>query len=313
MEQAHLEEFVAHLQTQDLSRYTVDGYRRNVEWFFAWLKEQIGRDMPLAEVTTFDVQRYREHLIDAGRKPSTINRRVAALRAFFGWAAEQGHSATNPTAGIKSVQHKRRAPKGLNKQQVYLLQRQAAARRQLAEVQAGKDTEGKQRITPAVVLARRDEAILSLLVYTGLRLGELVDLRMRDVEINARSGKACVYGKGRGKKYREVPLHVEARKSLRAYMEVRPEGGSEDDYLFLSQRGPLRERGVQFRLKEIGEEAGVKVTPHILRHTFATRLLREAGVDLVTTSTLMGHESVTTTAIYTQPTEADLEEAVKGL
>lgn len=131
--------------------------------------------MPLAEVTTFDVQRYRDHLIDAGRKPSTINRRIAALRAFFAWAAEQDHTAIDPAAGIKSIQHKRRAPKGLSKQQVYLLQRQAAARRQLAEVQAGKDTEGQQRITPAVVLARRDEAILAVLIYAGLRVGELVN------------------------------------------------------------------------------------------------------------------------------------------
>jgi len=259
--------------------------------------------MPLAEVTTFDVQRYRDHLIDAGHKPSTINRRLAALRAFFAWAAEQDHTAINPAAGIKSIQHKRRAPKGLSKQQVYLLQRQAAARRQLAEALAGQQT-----VTPAVVLARRDEAILAVLIYTGLRVGELVNLRLRDVEINARSGKVCVYGKGRGKKYREVPLHVEARKALEAYLDVRP--GNEDEYLFFSQRGPLKERGVQFRLQQIGEEAKVEVTPHKLRHTFASQLLREAGVDLVTTSTLLGHESVNTTAIYTQPTEADLEAAV---
>lgn len=170
MKQARLDEFVTHLRTRDLSRYTVTGYRRNVAWFFAWLKEQTGRDMPLAEVTTFDLQRYRDHLIDAGRKPSTINRRLAALRAFFAWAAEQDHTAINPAAGIKSIQHKRRAPKGLSKQQVYLLQRHAAARRQLAEALAGQQT-----VTPAVVLPRWDEAILSLLVYTGLRVSELVD------------------------------------------------------------------------------------------------------------------------------------------
>jgi len=311
MEQAYLDQFITHLRMQDRSRHTVDGYRRNVEWFFAWLQEQTGRDIPLGEVTTFDVQRYRNHLIDAGRKPATINRRIAALRAFFAWAVGAGHIAASPATGIKFVRHERRAPKGLSKQQVYLLQRQAAARRQLAEAQAGQDADGQQVVTPAVIMARRDEAILSLLVYTGLRVSELVNLRVRDVVLNARSGKVCVYGKGRGKKYREVPLHAEARKALRAYLEVRPE--SEDEHLFLGQRGALRERGVQFRLAEIGEEAGVRVTPHVLRHTFATRLLREAGVDLVTTSTLLGHESVATTAIYTQPTEADLEEAVERL
>ncbi len=72
-------------------------------------------------------------------------------------------------------------------------------------------------------------------------------------------------------------------------------------------------RGVQQRLEKIGDAADVKVTPHILRHTFATRLLREAQVDIVTTSNLMGHENITTTTIYTQPTEADLEKAVAKL
>jgi len=102
------------------------------------------------------------------------------------------------------------------------------------------------------------QAILSLLVYTGLRVSELVDLRLRDVEINARSGKVCVYRKGRGKKYREVPLHVEARKAVQAYLELRPGPKSEDDYLLLGQRGPLRERGVQFRLEDIARKKAQK-------------------------------------------------------
>ena len=89
------------------------------------------------------------------------------------------------------------------------------------------------------------------------------------------------------------------------YWEVRPE--AQGDSLFLGQRG------VQMRLTALGEAAGVEVTLHTLRHTFATRLLREAGADLVTVAALMGHSSVATTAIYTQPSEVDLVEAVEGL
>jgi integrase/recombinase XerC len=89
------------------------------------------------------------------------------------------------------------------------------------------------------------------------------------------------------------------------YWEVCPE--AQGDSLFLGQRG------VQMRLTALGEAAGVAVTPHILRHTFATRLLREAGADLVTVAALLGHSSVATTAIYTQPSEADMVEAVEGL
>jgi site-specific recombinase XerD len=83
--------------------------------------------------------------------------------------------------------------------------------------------------------------------------------------------------------------------------------------LFLGQRGPLGVRGIQMRLRALGEAAGVEVTPHRLRHTFATRLLREAKADLVTVAALLGHASIATTAIYTRLSEAALERAVEGL
>lgn len=106
-------------------------------------------------------------------------------------------------------------------------------------------------------------------------------------------------------------MHKEARRALSAYLKVRP--AEQGDRLFLGQRGPLGARGIQMRLAALGETAKVKVTPHVLRHTFATRLLREAEADLVTVSALLGHSNVATTAIYTQPGEADLVEAVEGL
>jgi integrase/recombinase XerC len=116
---------------------------------------------------------------------------------------------------------------------------------------------------------------------------------------------------GKGRKYREVPLHKEARQALAAYLKARP--ADEDDHLFLGQRGPLGARGIQMQLTALGQAAGVAVTPHVLRHTFATRLLREAGADLVTVASLMGHASIATTQIYTQPGEADQIKAVEKL
>ncbi len=98
---------------------------------------------------------------------------------------------------------------------------------------------------------------------------------------------------------------------MEAYLAVRP--ADRGMTLFLGQRGPLGARGIQFRLAALGEAAGVAVTPHLLRHTFATRLLREAKADLVTVAALLGHSSVATTAIYTQPSEEDLSQAVAGL
>ncbi|MEA3341335.1 MAG: tyrosine-type recombinase/integrase, partial [Chloroflexota bacterium] len=203
---------------------------------------------------------------------ATVNRRLAGLRAFFEWAVGVGRAASNPATDVNGVRQDRRVPKALDAQEVYRLQREAAAQRQLAEAQAGGEA------TPATVYARRDEALLNLILYTGLRVGEVTALKLGDVTLNERSGRVIVRS-GKGRKYREVPLHKEARKASRAYLEVR-EG--EGDSFFLGQRGTLKERGMQMRLAALGKDAGVTVTPHVLRHTFATRLLREADADLVT-------------------------------
>jgi site-specific recombinase XerD len=300
-----VKEFVAQLQAQDASPHTVSAYRRDVSAFFTWLAEQIGQEASPIQVTTFDVQKYRDHLVALGRKPATVNRRLAALRAFFAWVVEDGQVASNPATDVKGVRQARKVPKALSQQEVYKLQRTTAARRQLAEAKAGDGG-----VTPTMVSARRDEALLNLLLYTGLRVGEAASLQVADVVLNERSGKVIVRS-GKGRKYREVPLHREARQALRAYLEVRSQ--EQSDGLFLGQRGSLGTRGIQMRLAALGEAAGVEVTPHVLRHTFGTRLLREADADLVTVAALLGHSSVATTAIYTQPGEADLAEAVEGL
>jgi len=221
-----------------------------------------------------------------------------------------GRIVTNPAGEVKGLRQGRRTPRALDAQEVYRLQRTAAARRQLAEAKAGPGL-----VTPTLVDAVRDEALLNLLLYTGLRVSEAAALRVEDVVLNERSGKVIVRS-GKGRRYREVPLHREARRALAAYLAVRSgdrAGDPCDRPLFLGQRGPLGARGIQMRLAALGEAAGVAVTPHVLRHTFATRLLRQAKADLVTVATLLGHESVATTAIYTQPGEADMLKAVEGV
>jgi integrase/recombinase XerC len=305
-----LDEFAAHLRAQDANPHTVNAYCGDVAAFFAWLAQQIGHAVPPVEVTAFDVQRYRDHLVAQGRKPAGVNRRLASLRAFFAWTVQSGQAASNPAGDVKGLRQARRTPKALDTQEVYRLQRTAAAQRQVAEAKAGKGN-----VTPTVVTARRDEALLTLLLYTGLRVGEAAALTVADVTLNERSGKVVVRS-GKGRKYREIPLHKEVRRVLADYLEVRSnddQGDPDGRPLFLGQRGALGTRGIQMQLAALGEAAGVAVTPHVLRHTFATRLLREAGADLVTVAALLGHESVATTALYTQPGEADLVKAVEEL
>jgi len=299
-----LDDFVTYLQTRDASSHTINAYRNDVAAFFAWLSDQVGAEVPLVEVTPFDIQKYRDALVVHGRRPAGINRRLAALRTFFAWAVQTGHISTNPAGEMKGLRQDQRTPRALSAQEVYRLQRTAAARRQLAEAKAGSS------ITPTLMNAVRDEALLNLLLYTGLRVSEAAALQVEDVMLNERSGKVIVRS-GKGHKYREVPLHREARRVLAAYLEVR--GEESGSALFLGQRGPLGVRGIQMRLQALGKMAGVKLTPHRLRHSFATRLLREAKADLVSVAELLGHSSIATTAIYTRPSEADLEQAVEGL
>ncbi|MBU0491930.1 MAG: tyrosine-type recombinase/integrase [Chloroflexi bacterium] len=192
---------------------------------------------------------------------------------LFGWAVQTGQITTNPAAAVPRVRQARRTPQALSASEVYQLQRTAASQRQLAEAQAGPD-----HITAAVVKARRDEALLNLFLYTGLRVGEVAALKTTDVVLGERSGKVVVRS-GRGRQYREVPLHQAARHALAAYLAVRP--ADRGDSLFQGRRGPLAARGIQMRLAALGKAAQVDVTPHVLRHTLATRLLREVEADLV--------------------------------
>lgn len=299
-----LERFTTYLQEQDRSPHTVAAYTQDVAVFFTWLDTKTGKELAPVNVTVFDVQKYREHLLALGRKPAGLNRRLASLRTFFAWAMANDLATTNPAAPVQGQSEVRRPPKALSAQEVYRLQRTAAEQRQLAVAKADG------AITPTVITAWRDEALLNLLLYTGLRVGEAAALRLDDLILGERSGKVVVRS-GKGRKYRELPLHKEARQALAAYLKMRPNG--EDDHLFLGQRGPLGSRGIQMQMAALGKAAEVAVTPHVLRHTFGTRLLREAGTDLVTVAALMGHASIATTQIYTQPGEADMIRAVDKL
>ncbi len=158
---------------------------------------------------------------------------------------------------------------------------------------------------------KRDLAILELLRHTGLRVSELTALRLSDIEMSDRKGVVTVRS-GNGNKYRVVPLNADVRNVMQQYLAVRP--AVQDDRRFLSQKGGgLGNQAIEQLVSNYARQAGLEdVTPHTLRHTFGKQLL-DSGVDLVTVSTLLGHERLETTAIYTQPSPRDLERAVQKL
>jgi site-specific recombinase XerD len=157
----------------------------------------------------------------------------------------------------------------------------------------------------------RDAAIIETLANTGLRVGELAELTLADVEISERKGMVTVRS-GKGVKYRQVPLNADARRAISGYLQARPQ--SAETSLFLGQRDePLTPSAVWRVVKKYGQRAGLTISPHTLRHTFGTRLVRTSGIDLVTVAAMMGHESLDTTAIYSQPTAEDMANAVEKL
>jgi integrase/recombinase XerC len=155
---------------------------------------------------------------------------------------------------------------------------------------------------------QRDLAIIQLMLGSGLRISETAALKVSDLELNDRSGWVHIRT-GKGMKSRSIPLSVHVRKALQAYLRERSDEDEED--VFLGQRGPLSEWGIHAIVKKYAYQARLEdVTAHTLRHSFAKKLV-DSSTSLDQVATLLGHESLDTTRIYTQPSERDLEQAVQ--
>lgn len=284
-----IDEFLADLRRQDAAPATLRNYAADLRAFARWFRDSLGEPFAARAVTPTDLREYKAYLRTVEQKQAaTINRRLAALRRFFVWAHGTGKVAALPTAQVKGLPAAPRTPKALAKRDVDRLIREA-------------ERHGN----------KRNLALLLTLRHTGLRVGELCGLRLGDVALSERKGEVLVRG-GKGNKDRTVPLNNDVRRALAAYLEVRPT--VDHDHLFVGQRGtPLQPQGAQEVVAKYARRAGLPaVTPHILRHTFAKQVL-DAGGDLATVQRLLGHERLETTAIYTQPTARDLEEAVRQL
>lgn len=157
----------------------------------------------------------------------------------------------------------------------------------------------------------RDAAIVKLIMFAGLRVGEIVQLGMSDITLDERKGSVVVR-EGKGAKRREIPLNAKARKALSEYLIMRPNVESDD--LFLGQRNNgVQSKTIQRAVQRFAKKAGISiVTPHVLRHSFSKSLI-DAGVSLEKVATLLGHSNLNTTRIYTTPGVQDLENAVNEL
>ncbi len=274
-----LDEFCDNLWLEDgLSRNTLDGYRRDLSKFAAWLEQQ--RGLPIDRTAHGDIQGYLAHLVVVQKaKPSSTGRSISSLKRLFRYLLRQGKISVDPTLQIDAPKLPRNLPKSLTEQDVELLL-------------AAPDIQ-----TP---LGLRDRTMFEVLYASGLRVSELVTLRVTQVSMDM--GVVRVMGKG--SKERLVPLGEEALDWLRRYLaEGRGAllGKQISDTLFVTARGEGMTRQMfWFLIKKHAEHGGLhkSLSPHTLRHAFATHLLNH-GADLRVVQMLLGHADISTTQIYT--------------
>jgi site-specific recombinase XerD len=289
---ALLQAFARSLGDQDLSPVTVRDYLHDLHRFRIWIEQRRGRrrEILLGRLTTVQLVNYRQHLLGVERlKATTINRKIQALKKLLGWARQKGHLKLDVAGAVQFVRvEKRLRPRGLTEAEIQALLRAA-----------GQTGHG---------LAKRNYALLEVLLETGLRVGEVAALRIGDLTMHSRSGVVRVR-EGKGRKQREVPLNSPVRRALQLYFKDREK--RDEDYVFLSERGgkPLSLRTMQATVSELARRARIMripVSPHTMRHSFALRYLKHNPGKLVELATLLGHESLDTTAVYTRPSPAEL-------
>jgi integrase/recombinase XerD len=271
-----LDTFIDHLWLEDgLSKNTLESYRTDLSQFNGWLEKQKSH---LLAANQADIQQYLAVKFPQS-KPRSISRLIASMRRFYRYALRENLIKTDPTLQIESPKLPRSLPKSLNEQEV-------------------EDLLNAPDINQPIGL--RDRAMLELLYASGLRVSELVGVKVN--EVSTQDGVVRVTGKG--SKTRLVPMGEEAADWITKYLkQARPEILQKRlcDALFVTARAEAMTRqAFWYLIKRYALQAGITkhMSPHVLRHAFATHLLNH-GADLRVVQMLLGHADISTTQIYT--------------
>ena len=267
---------------------TADRYRHALEDFAAWYRGTYGEEPEPKLLTDEEAREWRAHLTGVKKyAAATVNLRLSALKGLVRHAGGR--------LEIKGMRKVQQPVEPLSGRELGRL------------VRAVEQHEWGAEWMPA-----RNAALVALMARAGLRIGEVVGLDLEDVALNERSGWVTVR-QGKGLKERRVPLSLQARKTLAGYLEVRPEAATPALFLTKSWRR-LGKRPVQRLVKSVAQRAGLQqdVTPHVLRHSFATRFLRKGG-DLATLRDILGHANLATTSRYLHADATRMQEMVEEL
>lgn len=286
-----IQEYLHYLRIeQGLAVNTVQSYKRDLNKYVTYLSNKKISSFDLVKKT--DVQNYLTMLNDKKLATSSISRMISALRQFHKYLIQEKIIKINPLADLKLPKKKQSLPKSLSVSEV-------------DQLLTTPDTN--------TVLGLRDRAILEVLYATGLRVSELVTLTMSELHLDL----GFIQTIGKGDKERLVPLGEEAAYWIIAYLETgRPtlaRGRAETPHLFLNFHGRgFSRQGIWKNLKKLVQEAGIKrnVSPHMLRHSFATHIL-ENGADLRIVQELLGHSDISTTQIYTHISKERMVESYR--
>ncbi|MEE9278805.1 MAG: tyrosine-type recombinase/integrase [Myxococcota bacterium] len=280
-----LAEFRRYLEAErGFSPHTVRAYTSEVRRLAE--APECGRSGGLDRLDALSVRSYLAGF-HKSHKPATRTRRLSALRCFFRYRLRQGGIASDPTEGLPGPKPERRLPAPLS----------AAECERLIEAPATRVARDRALEVRSRALEVRNRALFDLLYGTGLRVGELASLDVRDFQRD----RAELRVRGKGSRERVVPVPGEARRSLLAYLDARQRPGLLGESLFLNARGGrLSDRGVRKIMRLRLLECGIArpASPHTLRHSYATHLL-DADVDLRAIQELLGHERLSTTQRYT--------------
>ena len=284
----HVESFLNYLTVEKgYSENTTMAYRNDLNGLTDFASRELGKNNAEVSWSGFGREAMLGYLLDLkerGYVATTIARKVAAARSFFNFLVAEEIIRTDPTENMSSPSVGKALPKPIPIDQVRLLLEQPA---KLATAEA-----------------KRDRAMLELLYASGLRISELVALNIGDVNTDGEYFVRCF---GKGKKERLVPLYEQIAMTIKKYVEEdRPRlaHGKKNNALFLNARGErLTRQGFWQKLKEYAKSAGLgdQISPHTLRHSFATHML-SGGADLRSVQELLGHANVSTTQVYTHLT-----------